>query len=249
MLTIQGLKTLLQNKQQNHAQLSSGTFYFGDPWEFGANETIRYPFFGARLLPSGNNLTGNNDTTSIEIFFCDLVHKDESNETQVLSDMKQVALDIYSQVRIDLQDSYKANLNTTAQLSPFTERFDDEVSGWSIILNIEQFYDRSTCDTPDSGANAGKVIIYDADGNIVAILNPNSIYILDEVAQKYVENTTGAGSTMVFDNGTPSFVYGVFIEGQYAEVSATGRVLSIVGDTITFDQDYTGYKITKVYEI
>lgn len=199
MLSLISLKTLLENKQQNHDQLSEGTFYFGDPWEFGANETITYPFFGARLLPSGNSLSGNVLTTSIEIFFCNLVHKDESNETDVLSDMEQIALDIYSQLRTDLKDYYKANINETAQLNPFTERFDDEVSGWSIVINIEQFYDRSTCDTPDSGANAGVVLIVDQDGNTIATLNPNSTYTVTQLTTLLQDTSSSPTTTIIQD--------------------------------------------------
>lgn len=243
MLSLNGLVILLENKQQNHDQLSEGTFYFGDPWEFGANQTITYPFFGARLLPSGNSLTGNVLTNSIEIFFCNLVNKDESNETQVLSDLETVALDIYSQLRTDLKDYYKANINETAQLNPFTERFDDEVSGWSIVINIEQFYDRSTCDTPDSGANAGKVIIYDADGDIVAILNPNSIYTLDPMYTETAETYTVTGTTQSILH-TPHFIFGVYMNGQRLTLTTD---YTVTGTTITFVTALASDTIVVVY--
>ena len=242
MLSLNGIVSLLQYKQQNHAQLSSGTFYFGDPWEFGQNETIKYPFFGARLLEN-NTLAGNLDTTSIEIFFCDLVHKDESNETEVLSDMKQIALDIYSQLRTDLKDDYKANLNDTAQLNPFTEKFNDMVTGWSITLNIEQFYDRSTCDTPDSGANAGKVIIYDSNGDVVAILNPNSTYTLDPMYTETAEAYTVTGTTQSILH-TPHFIFGVFMNGQRLTLTTD---YTVSGTTITFVNALASDVIVVVY--
>jgi hypothetical protein len=174
MLSLNQILTLLADKQSNHAELSSGTFYFGDPWEFGASNEITYPFMGVTL--NNTNLAGNIHTTSLQIFFCDLVHKDESNEQNVLSDLQTIALDIYSQVKSDLEDYYKATVSNAATLEDFTERFDDEVSGWQLTLNIEQFYDRSTCETPDSGNNAGRVRIVDQNGDLVRWLNPNTTY-------------------------------------------------------------------------
>jgi hypothetical protein len=135
--------TLLESLQTGSSQLSNGSFYFGDPWEFGASNRIQYPFVGCRLISS--NINGKIFTTSLNLFFCDLVHKDESNESQVLSDMTRAALRYYSELKEELEDNYPATLNVASALTPFTERFDDECSGVEMNINIEQFFDRSTC--------------------------------------------------------------------------------------------------------
>ena len=251
MITIKALSQLLEDKKTNHTILSSGTYYFGDPWEFGADNTIVYPFMGARLLPSGNSLTntinGADNVTSVEIFFCDLVQKDESDETQTLSDLQLITLDIYSQVLFDLKNYYKANLDDSATLNPFTERFDDEVTGWSIVLNIRQFYDKSTCDNISNG-NAGKVIIYDSEGNIVQILNPNSVYYLDPMYTEVLETftLTGAANTTQALANTPNFIFGVYKNGQKLRGGASDDY-TISGAIITFLYALTSDKIDVVY--
>jgi hypothetical protein len=194
MLTLNQIIQILNNKQSNHAQLSNGTFLFGDPWEFGAENAITYPLMGVTL--NNSSLTGNIFSTSFNIFFCDLVHKDEGNENEVLSDMQRVALDVWSQIKDELEDAYDATVNQTAQLTDFTERFDDEVTGWQMDISIEQFYDQSTCDVPDSNANAGKAYIIDQDGNILQYLNAGEGYTV-EILQQIIDTLTNNTSTII----------------------------------------------------
>lgn len=143
MQSLNQLIKLIQNIKENHVILSSGTFYFGDPYEFGASSKITYPFFGLRLI--GSAVNGKMHTTNFNMFFCDRVKRDEGNETEVLSDAERNALDVYSQFKYNLESTYPATVSLTSQLTAFTERFDDEVSGVEMNLGVEQFFDRSTC--------------------------------------------------------------------------------------------------------
>ena len=48
----------------------------------------------------------------------------------------------------------------------------------------------STCETPNSGLNAGVVQILDQNGNVIATLNPNSTYtveVLQEIIQTLID--------------------------------------------------------------
>lgn len=240
MQSLQQLITLFEDKKVNHENLSKGTFYFGDPWEFGQSNEITYPFWGCVL----NNATinGNDSTTTFQMFFCDLVHKDEGNETNVLSAMQLIAMDIYSQLKWDLENYYDATVNTTAQLNDFTSRFNDEVTGWELTLEVKQFYDQSTCGTVSSG-NAGKVIIYNSDGSVNTILNPNSFYFLPEDMTETVETYTVTGTTQTILQ-TPNFVFGVFMNGQKLTLTTD---YSITGTTITFVNTLAADIITIVY--
>jgi|GEM_PF-5868243 len=67
------------------------------------------------------------------------------------------------------------------------------------------------------------------------------------VRQKITESFTISGTTQLLSQ-TPLFSFGHYIDGQYARVGASGRILSIVGNLITFDQDYTGQFLDSVYE-
>lgn len=178
MQSLNQLIQLFEDKKANHTILSKGTFYFGDPWEFAQSNEITYPFWGCTL--NNSVINGNLATTNFQFFFCDLVHKDESNETDVLSDLQLIAMDIYSQLKYDLENYYDSTVNDSAQLNDFTARFNDEVSGWELSFNINQFYDQSTCGTISSG-NAGKVTIIDSDGNVLEYLNPNTTYTVTQL--------------------------------------------------------------------
>ena len=194
MLSLNNIVKILENQKINNAQLNKGTFLFGDPWEYGANNTIQYPLVGINL--NNSNLNGNLQTFNFNVFVCDLVHKDESNETEVLSDLHTVTLDYWANIRMYLQDLYNADVNLTANLTDFTERFDDEVTGWQLDFSINQFYDRGICDTPDSGENAGKPYIVDQNGNVLAYLNPGQAYTV-EVLQAIIDTINNNTSTII----------------------------------------------------
>jgi hypothetical protein len=147
--------TLIETLKTAHGQLSNGTFYFGDPWEFEQSDKgvngWRYPFFGLRLVSS--NVNGKLHTTNFNLYFADLVSTDEGNETEVLSDMERIALDIYSQLKYNLENNtpsttQPATIELTAGITPFTERWNDQVSGVEMNVAITQFFDRQYCDIP-----------------------------------------------------------------------------------------------------
>lgn len=82
---------------------------------------------------------------TFNIFLCDLVHKDETNEQSVLSNMELSALRLFSEIKYDLEINYPATLNLSMGITPFTERFADEVSGVEMNITVEQHFDDSTC--------------------------------------------------------------------------------------------------------
>ena len=143
MLSLNQIVLKLQNLQENHGQLND--FYFGNPYEIGASNPVTYPLMAAALNPG--NLSKRTQSMKLLLVFADLVNKDESNETEVLSDMQLVAMDIYAQLWEYLDDN-NISLSPDATFSSFTESWDDEVSGWQIEISIDQFYSRDTCQVP-----------------------------------------------------------------------------------------------------
>jgi hypothetical protein len=66
-----------------------------------------------------------------------------------------------------------------------------------MTVSVEQFFDMSTCETPNSGLNAGVVKILDQNGNVIATLNPNSTYTV-EVLQQIIQTLVDpAPSTII----------------------------------------------------
>ena len=240
MQTLSQLITLFEDKKANHAILSEGTFAFKWPSEIGQDTEITYPLWLCWL--ENSTINGNDFTTSFRMFFCDLTHKDDSNETDVLSEQQIIATDIYSQLKYDLENYYDATVNVTATLEDRRHSFNDDVTGWEMALEVKQFYDQSVCSTISAG-NAGKVIIYNTDGSVNAILNPNSFYFLPEDMTETVETYAVTGTTQSILQ-TPNFVFGVFMNGQKLTLTTD---YSITGTTITFVNTLAADIITIVY--
>tara|TARA_R110001583_G_scaffold35622_2_gene118317 strand:- start:81 stop:560 length:480 start_codon:yes stop_codon:yes gene_type:complete len=98
--------------------------------------------------------SANYDTQTLQYVFqvivMDLVSKDESNEENVLGDTLQVIGDLISQLKNEDDDDYDDFRNDirildSVSCEPFTERFDNEVSGFTATITIEVNFDASAC--------------------------------------------------------------------------------------------------------
>lgn len=93
-------------------------------------------------------------TYNFSVLVMDLVKHDDRNEQQVLSDTLQIILDIISQYKHGLMLGVKQNDSVYAQsddkdfsVEPFTERFDNVVSGWNCSFNLQVPYNYYACDS------------------------------------------------------------------------------------------------------
>ena len=153
---IKRLKTIaIEHAQLNPLLQTEATFShfgFGDLWEegqiltdAGTVITEKFPLVWANVQNANMTSQGESATgllqINMQLLFMDLVHKDETNENDVLSDTLQIATDFIT----ELQDStefltYKYVVDINGSLEPFTERFDEEVSGWSLSLTFNVPY-------------------------------------------------------------------------------------------------------------
>tara|TARA_R110001632_G_scaffold198194_1_gene320516 strand:- start:62 stop:667 length:606 start_codon:yes stop_codon:yes gene_type:complete len=116
--------------------VSSGTV---DEVDISANSV--YPLI--HIVP-GNVTAGVQQLTfEFNILAMDLVKVDESNEQQVLSDTLQILIDIIAQYKNGLMLGVQQNEGIYGQsddkdftLEPFTERFDNVVSGFNCSFSI-----------------------------------------------------------------------------------------------------------------
>lgn len=154
MFTLNQAVKRLREIALNHAQLnplqqSEATFAhfgFGDLWEVGNILTDegnvipeKFPMAWAQVQSA--NTTGDGFTAllniNFQLIFMDLVHKDETNERDVLSDTLLIATDFIQQLQSDSEfQEYKYVVDINGSLEPFTERFDSEVSGWSLNITF-----------------------------------------------------------------------------------------------------------------
>jgi len=119
---------------------------FGDIWEIDVNERN---YAVSHLSIENATYSENELQYDFKLYVMDLVSKDEGNENDVLSDTLQIIGDFISRLQnarnldIDTNTDYRLQPNINCQ--PFTERFDDDVSGWVADISIRVFFDYSAC--------------------------------------------------------------------------------------------------------
>lgn len=133
------IKTIVNS----HAQVN--TFGQGDLWEIAASGTVNYPVFWA--VTQGSEIRKGEIGYKFQFVVMDLVQTGEGNELDVLSDTHQILTDVLSELKwgdyagIDLKvDSFSTQ--------SFTERFDDQVSGWSCDVIIWTEHNWNSCTIP-----------------------------------------------------------------------------------------------------
>ncbi len=158
------------------------------------------------LTNSSTNLQGWSRTFRIE--FTDRVKKGESNELMVQSDMELAAMDflIYME-RIQDSNNLGITISKDVTLNPFTEKHDDEVTGWGFEFTMTGHIGDLACSIPVmsgnyfennyifvGGANAGDftVEIKDQDGNVLQTFNTSGEYVVTVLSgiQQVIGNTS-----------------------------------------------------------
>lgn len=161
-LTINQLEALFQDFANRHLQLNS--FYFGPVDKIGDSDEFIYPLFGA--IPGDVVITSNQSTDvqrtgefRFTLIACDLEKRDDSNETEIRSDMVQILSDFIAECDGD-DFFYDNNLEITGDLvmSPFTERFSDLVTGYALNFNIRAPFRYLHCEAPVTNKTNNKII-------------------------------------------------------------------------------------------
>ncbi len=142
-LTYNNLIQLFTNIATAHKQLKS--FGNGELWEINGDPKNSGVYPEAWLVPVNTIVRTQTIEYTVRLLVYDLVNKDESNENEVLSDTLQILSDI---TKVFRYESDNFNLLNDPTFEPFTERFDDEVTGWSAEFVIEVNFPSNDCDMP-----------------------------------------------------------------------------------------------------
>jgi hypothetical protein len=98
------------------------------------------------VVPQGAKTDGRQTTYEFDILIMDILNtKNWQIETDVWSDTLDILKDIISQMRYSIDECYcNWDIDYPVQMTPFSESFDDYVSGWSgrISLRIPDAIDR-----------------------------------------------------------------------------------------------------------
>jgi len=83
--------------------------------------------------------------------FYDLVNQNEDNSIEVISDTLQMANDFIQYLRTTTnEDNFDIDNEYTFQLTPFKDRFNDDVTGWQLDLQLNIINLNDSCNLPIS---------------------------------------------------------------------------------------------------
>lgn len=205
MLTLNQEVELLKNFALKHKGIN--TFYFGDEWETSLGENINYPLMIATL--QGTTISNGNVTRNYLIIISDLVNLDESNETQVLSDIELTCMDLPNYLRQVSNGGLLGSFKCTQDISltDFTERGKDSVTGHFFDLALTSHMGNYSCNLPIASGNildgnyiyvggttAGNFLveIKDQDGNVLQSFSTSGEYVVTVLTgiQQVIGNTS-----------------------------------------------------------
>ena len=138
---------------EQHLNIHSVTS--GDIWEIDLEKNTLYPLF--HINPVNVTVGINTRTFNFQLFVMDLVEPDESNEQEVLSDCLEIMNDIIAIYKHgEILYSYDAAageeqryfIDNDFTIEPFTERFDNAVTGWVMSFSITVENELNSCNIP-----------------------------------------------------------------------------------------------------
>ena len=156
IITYNNIISVFEDIANRHYQIK--TFKVGDQWEEDAN-TVQYPMLvvnptSANMARSANDMGYATFEITMNVLVSDQVYKGEENENDVISDTLQMIQDIIVEFN---QHPYYTNsrfdIIGDLDFEPFTERNDDEVSGWEVGMTLRTPNIRKFCGIPVSEIN------------------------------------------------------------------------------------------------
>ena len=126
-----------------HEQINS--YGFGDATELTMDVITKKEPLYPRLyfIPNTTKFSPNHMHITFTVIICDKVDDDLSNQQDVLSDTLEIAKDLYAKGYLSDYD-----LEWGATLSPWLERADAVLGGWTFDINVQQKFDYNRCVLP-----------------------------------------------------------------------------------------------------
>jgi hypothetical protein len=145
--TANQIKSSFELLASGHYQIHS--FLYAQEFEQQAYENLIYPLM--LVYPLGGNLSGTTYSRNYRVIIADRVLKSEGNELEVESDTQLIALDVLA-YWMKLGQNERFSITSSNTITPFWEKWGDEVTGHFVDIGIEEFYDFNSCAIPLSGS-------------------------------------------------------------------------------------------------
>jgi hypothetical protein len=218
--TANQIKSEFELLASGHYQIHS--FLYAQEFEQQAYENLIYPLM--LVYPLGGSLSGTSYTRNYRVVIADRVLKSEGNELEVESDTQLIALDTLA-YWMKLGTNERFTITSSNTITPFWEKWGDEVTGHFVDIGIEEFYDFNSCAIPLSSAIPSPTnpckdarilinsVIYgnapsDTNFNVV-VKNQSGTLVGSLIGGEWIVNT-GAGcldSTYTITNSTGTTLY------------------------------------------
>ena len=218
--TANQIKSEFELLASGHYQIHS--FLYAQEFEQQAYENLIYPLM--LVYPLGGSLSGTSYTRNYRVVIADRVLKSEGNELEVESDTQLIALDTLA-YWMKLGTNERFSITSSNTITPFWEKWGDEVTGHFVDIGIEEFYDFNSCAIPLSSAIPSPTnpckdarilinsVIYgnapsDTNFNVV-VKNQSGALVGSLIGGEWIVNT-GAGcldSTYTITNSTGTTLY------------------------------------------
>jgi len=218
--TVNQLISVFKDIAKRHYQING--FGIGDNWEIGASEAKMHPVLWinpiAASMPESENVGYKTFEIDFEVRVFDLVNKDESNENDVLSDTIDTLKDIITEFKgHPYYVNSQLNIVNDIDFDPFTEEFDEEVSGWVAELSLKTPVLTSWCGLPME-----EITGFEFPGNDCPDVNVLCPVFIEEIVGVDPIQVTESGTTRIISIDTSSLTGDTYTTGT----TLNGNVIS-----------------------
>lgn len=143
-LSLKGMEKVFQQWATSDPNIEQ--FGYGNIFDQNGKPKIEQKYPGCYVQPILTSIVGNTVIRNYEIIIYDLPFESSDNENDVVSDCEEYAFRLN---RFLLTKSDIFNVNGTPTITPFRDRFLDDVSGVLMLISIEFNGDLDECNDPD----------------------------------------------------------------------------------------------------
>lgn len=151
MITKNIIQKYFEDFANNHYQIKY--YGYGDLWEISASEAVEYPLLWVQPIPC--SIDGKDISYNYNILVADRLQDGQSNKIEVESDTFQICLDVLASFNY-LDD---IDLSQTSTITPFIDRFKDDVCGNLMTLNLVVPFDYNECAVPQTTQITNNTIV------------------------------------------------------------------------------------------
>lgn len=140
-MTLNQIVKTITTFANNHEQIKF--VYFGDVWERLSNGEVTYPAMFFTLIDA--QILAKQIQYNFSIYVMDRMLMEETNETEVLSDMTLIGQDLVAELRDPI---YNWNASDNMTVSFYTESDPDYLAGVKIDFSLTLSSLNDTCQIP-----------------------------------------------------------------------------------------------------